>query len=88
MWEAVAYALWFTLLLVFELTALVLAVVMWLLELLARAVRWTVRGLVALIRDVLRWRRAPRELAVRHYPEPRRVPPRATAALPPRELKR
>jgi hypothetical protein len=87
-WEAFAYVLWYTLVLVFEMTALLLAVVMWLLELLARAVRWTGRALRGLVRDALRWRRAPRELAVRHYPQPRRVPPRASAPLPPPELKR
>lgn len=88
MLEAIAYLLWITLVFALEAAAILLAILLELLLLLIKGTRlasaWTWR----LVLDLRRWKRSPRELAVRDYPEPKRERPQATAPLPPRELKR
>jgi hypothetical protein len=86
--EAVALVLWLTVWFALECMGVLLAVLIEVLVLLKRLVVWLWRAGVALVRDVRGWRRAPRDLAVRRYPAPRRVPPRASAPLPPPEVKR
>lgn len=89
MWEAFAYALWFTFVFVLEATAFLLAILMWLLEVLAKATRRAAAWTWLLVLDLSRWRRSPRELAVRNYPQAHRQrPPLQAPPEPPKGVHR